>query len=122
MQVTIDTTAIAGAVGAVVGAATAAITLAVRVIRPVRHHIERFRQFAEDWEGEPGRPGVAERPGMMVRMAAVETEFRPNGGNSMRDRVDAIERRQVAHEGAHVAATAAVAIMTSSDNGGQVAA
>ena len=87
MTVTIDATAIAGLVGAICGALGAALAGGLKVYRPMRRHIERFRLFIEDWEGEPARydGAVPERPGMMVRVAR-------------------IERRQVEHERAHAAA------------------
>ena len=109
MQITIDTTAITAALGALAGAATAASVIWVRVIKPARVALAWIGEFREDWAGVAQRPGVPGRDGMMVRMAAIENQFVPNGGNSMRDRVDMIERRQITHENAHTAATVAVA-------------
>jgi hypothetical protein len=52
----------------------------------------RTSRFMDDYFGEPARPGVAERPGVMARLQRVEkiatdvrAETRPNGGHSLRD-------------------------------------
>lgn len=85
--------------------------VAWRALRPVRHAAQLLEEFIDDWRGTPGRPGVAERPGVMVRLgtiegqtqvipelerrvARVEHELRPNGGASLRDAVDRVERNQ----------------------------
>lgn len=39
-----------------------------RVVRALR----RVSLFLGDWEGTPARPGVAERPGVMTRLAGIE--------------------------------------------------
>lgn len=78
-----------------------------RTLRP-------YRQFAADWSGEPERPGVPARPGVMERLEAIEAklpelaatadrthrsvqalteQFANNGGSSLRDAIDRIERR-----------------------------
>jgi hypothetical protein len=126
VQVTIDTTAVTAVLGAIAGACTAATVIWVRVIKPAGKMLGWMTEFREDWTGVADRPGVPGRPGMMVRMAAIEGEFRSNGGGSMRDRVNMIESRQMAHESAHAAASVAVAAtldVNRHDNGtGQVAA
>lgn len=69
-------------------------------------------QMARDWRGEQARPGFRGRPGVperlahiedsMVamdrRMARVEVELTPNGGTSVKDRVDAIAHATGADE------------------------
>jgi hypothetical protein len=54
--------------------------------------LTRTMRFLDDYFGEPARPGVAARPGVMGRLEAVErtlgevrAETKPNGGTSMRD-------------------------------------
>lgn len=90
-------------------AATAVVGTAVLggfgYIRAMRRDQKRdraqMRQMVEDWTGEPARPGVPERPGVMVRLQVIETnqeqqgaqireiwhEVHPNSGASMRDEV-----------------------------------
>lgn len=109
MQVTIDAGAIWGGLGALAGAITTWSVIWIWIVRPARKVLIWLTEFREDWAGVPDRPGVKGRPGMMVRMAMIEAEFSPNGGNSMRDRVDLIERRQAEHDRAHAAASVAVA-------------
>lgn len=61
--------------------------------RAWRKFHKSFNQFMEDWNGEPARPGVPEKPGVMVRLASIEKELHPNSGSSLRDAVVRIERR-----------------------------
>ena len=59
--------------------------------------------FLEDWRGEDARPGRAARPGVLERIAAIESatevhgrtlaELRPNGGGSIKDTINRIDRR-----------------------------
>ncbi|WP_434593219.1 hypothetical protein [Streptomyces sp. A5-4] len=60
----------------------------------------RMNTFMDDWYGEPSRPGVVERPGMMQRVSVMEDRLRrvehelyPNSGDSLRDAVDQANRR-----------------------------
>ena len=109
MVVTINIGTILAALGAAAGAIGAASVIWLKFVRPVsrpaRELFAWLAVFREDWDGVPDRPGVPGRPGMMVRMSTLEGEFKPNGGDSMRDRINQIERRQLAHEGAHSVAT-----------------
>lgn len=122
MVVTINIGAILGALGALAGGIGAASVIWLKFLRPasrpLRELLAWLAVFREDWEGTPSRPGVPGRDGMMVRMSTIEGEFKPNGGGSLRDRVDMIERRQMAHESAHSAATAAVATQLAVAEGG----
>lgn len=72
----------------VVAVFTAAAWLTARAWRIVR----RVVHFLDDFGGEPARDGLPARPGLLARMAAVEsqlahvvTETSPNHGTSLRD-------------------------------------
>lgn len=61
--------------------------------------IKKSIDFFDDVAGEPARPGFPERPGLMSRMATVETalaqvkhEVLPNTGTSARDAIDRTEK------------------------------
>jgi hypothetical protein len=94
---------VAGVCGgiAVLAAGTAGL---VYLTRPMRRLAAAVADFLADWRGEPARDGVPARPGVMVRLAEiqetqadhglrlskVERELSPDGGRSMRDRVEAV--------------------------------
>ncbi|MFE0545228.1 hypothetical protein [Streptomyces sp. NPDC058891] len=85
------------------GLLTALVGVAVAVWRVVRAGLRFFRRvelFMDDWYGEPARPGVPGRPGVMERVSGiddrltrVEHELQPNSGQSLRDAVDLANRR-----------------------------
>lgn len=85
-----------GAVTAVAGVSA----LLWRTVRAAVRLARRVERLVDDWAGEPGRPGVPERPGLMARVARIETrlgrvehELHPNDGASLRDAVDRTNRR-----------------------------
>ncbi|MFE6549635.1 hypothetical protein ACFVHS_14750 [Streptomyces sp. NPDC057746] len=85
------------------GLLTALVGVAAAVWRVVRAGLRFFRRvelFMDDWYGEPARPGVPGRPGVMERVSGiddrltrVEHELQPNSGQSLRDAVDLANRR-----------------------------
>lgn len=93
----LETWAVLGGLAASVVAVLAGLAAAVRWARV------RWRpvaEFLEDWRGEPARPGVPRRLGVMERVSALETstaviraEVTPNGGGSLKDVVVAIDAR-----------------------------
>jgi hypothetical protein len=93
VQITIDTAAVAALAGIVTGAGGALVTTWQRWRKP----LQGIRLLAEDWHGEPDRPGVPGRPGVMVRLASIEGELRTNGGQSLRDSVARTEAAVQAH-------------------------
>jgi hypothetical protein len=73
-----------------IAAAGALITLVVKLWKPLK----AFSDFLDDVKGEPGRPGVPARPGLMERVSSIETslsevrhEVLPNTGTSLNDSV-----------------------------------
>ncbi|MGW2074300.1 hypothetical protein ACWCPK_38690 [Streptomyces sp. NPDC001953] len=85
------------------GLLTALVGVAAAVWRVVRAGLRFFHRaelFMDDWYGEPARPGVPGRPGVMERVSGiddrltrVEHELQPNSGQSLRDAVDLANRR-----------------------------
>jgi len=60
------------------------------LFRPLRTWLHRFDQFLTDWNGTPGRPGISDgTPGVMERLRSMEYQVNNNGGNSMKDQMDA---------------------------------
>jgi hypothetical protein len=84
------------------GAVVAALGVLLAAGRAVWKWGRRVDNFFEDWAGEPGRPGVPARLGVMARLetiedrlGAVEHELRPNSGKSLHDKVTRIHEATV---------------------------
>lgn len=60
------------------------VTFLRKKIKPVTDALHRF---LEDWSGEPERPGVPARLGVMQRLSAIEHELKPNSGSSFYDKL-----------------------------------
>jgi hypothetical protein len=98
------------AVAVLVSAILAAGVGLVRVGTWLSRLLRKVGHLADDLIGEPPRPGAPEgRPGVLARLdrieehlsrldgfearlAEVEAQLRPNGGNSIRDQVTRIEQ------------------------------
>lgn len=75
-----------------------------RVGRVLVRIAKGLEQYLADWYGEPDRPGVPARPGVLVRLQKAEEglvgigerlerlehEMQPNSGTSLRDAVDRV--------------------------------
>lgn len=56
--------------------------------------VRKLSHFVDDVAGEPDRPGVPGRPGLMVRVAHIEHEVKTNHGSSLKDAVKRVEEKQ----------------------------
>lgn len=81
MEILLKTAAVVGALSVICGAV-------VWWVRSIVKTWRLLRDFLEDWAGEPSRPGVVGRPGVMTRLSSIEKQLHPNSGKSLRDAVD----------------------------------
>ena len=80
---------VAGATASALASVYFVIAPSVRKIRSMMDWLEKFRR---DWEGEPGGPGRDAVPGVMERLNRLDGELSNNGGSSMKDAIDRIEK------------------------------
>jgi hypothetical protein len=76
-----------------------AIGGAYAVIRPffkrINFWIITWEQFMVDWAGTPAREGRDAIPGVMERLNNIDGELKRNGGKSIKDTVNRIEKRLI---------------------------
>lgn len=81
----------------VVGAIVSALVTVHFAIAPfftkIRSMMVWLEKFRRDWEGEPGGPGRDCVPGVMERLNRLDGELSNNGGSSVKDAIDRIEKR-----------------------------
>jgi len=53
---------------------------------------KKIINFLDDWNGEPARPGVPQRLGVMARLDEMHHELHPNSGSSLADAVNRTEK------------------------------
>jgi hypothetical protein len=85
----IENILIAGAAASAIASVYFVIAPSVKRIRSMMEWLERFRR---DWEGEPGGPGRDPVPGVMERLNRLDGELSNNGGTSVKDAIDRIEK------------------------------
>lgn len=61
--------------------------------RRVQPFFTQLRNFLSDWSGEPARPGVKRKPGVMERLSGVEHQLLPNSGDTIYDVVHKLSRQ-----------------------------
>lgn len=58
----------------------------------IKKWVTTWESFMEDWKGEEARPGRDRVPGVMERLNNIDGELKRNGGSSIKDSVDRIEK------------------------------
>jgi hypothetical protein len=85
----IENILVAGATASAIASVFFVIAPTVRKTRSMMKWLEKFRR---DWEGEPGGPGRDPVPSVMERLNRLDGELSHNGGSSMKDAIDRIEK------------------------------
>lgn len=96
-----DTEWIAAVAAAVFAAGGAAEVVRRWVVCPMRRMWREVREFLSDWRGEPTRPGVPGRPGVMRRLEQIERHVGNGSDRPLRQVVEGIEERVTALEQHH---------------------
>lgn len=89
-------TAASTTVAIILGAAFAVGKLLVPFKKRVDVWVTTWEQFMLDWAGESARDGRDAVPGVMERLNNIDGELKRNGGKSVKDTVNRIEKRLVA--------------------------
>ena len=85
----IENILVAGATASALASVYFVIAPSIRKIRSMMEWLEKFRR---DWEGEPGGPGRDPVPGVMERLNRLDGELSNNGGSSVKDAIERIEK------------------------------
>ena len=85
----IENILVAGAIVSALITVHFAIAPFFKKIRSMMIWLEKFRR---DWEGEPGGPGRDCVPGVMERLNRLDGELSNNGGSSVKDAIERIEK------------------------------
>ena len=80
---------VAGATASALASVYFVIAPSLRKIRSMMEWLEKFRR---DWEGEEASPGRDKVPGVMERLNRLDGELSNNGGSSMKDAIERIEK------------------------------
>lgn len=84
---------------------TAALVVAVTVILTAFVKSAKFTRrvvhVVDDIVGVPAQNGEPAIPGISHRLALIEAELKPNGGSSMRDKIDRLEVWTTGHSLVH---------------------
>lgn len=75
-----------------VSAVWLAVRPTVKSIAKINHQLEVFMR---DWHGTPAEPGRDAVPGVMERLNRLDGELSRNGGKSVKDTVNRIEKRLI---------------------------
>jgi hypothetical protein len=77
-----------------VGTALSMLAVALkRLYKRVQGFMENWDQFHRDWSGEPAMPGRSAVPGVMERLNRIDGELKRNGGSSMKDAINRVEKK-----------------------------
>ncbi len=69
-----------------------AVRPTVKAVSKINHQLEAFMR---DWNGTPAEPGRDAVPGVMERLNRLDGELSRNGGKSVKDTVNRIEKRLI---------------------------
>jgi hypothetical protein len=66
-----------------------------QILKPIKAMLTEWKVFMRDWAGEPARDGRDAIPGVMERLNNIDGELKRNGGKSIKDTVNRIEKRLI---------------------------
>lgn len=77
-----------------VGTALSMLAVALkRFYKRVQGFMDTWDQFHRDWDGESAMPGRSAVPGVMERLNRIDGELKRNGGSSMKDAINRVEKK-----------------------------
>lgn len=85
---------IASIIIVITGAILGITQVIVPLWKKVNGLFETWSAFVRDWNGEPAEPGREAVPGVMERLNKLDGELSHNGGSSLKDAVDRLEKSQ----------------------------
>lgn len=86
------TLSISGSIVAISAAGFAVAKLLRPFFKKVSHLMATTDHFLRDWAGEPAEPGRDKVPGVMERLNKIDGELSRNGGKSVKDTINRVEK------------------------------